>query len=811
MAASGTVGILRALLTADAATFQATMKQSSVVAGQFGKSVADLGTTANKVTPQLTRMEKAFSGDKLLYTANNLTRAITNIGGASKLTAAEQEKVNRQLTTAIEKYRALGQQAPAAMLALQQATSGATTATGGLSTKLVAIGSAIGSFVGNLAAGGLSSVVHLGTAALESAGQIADMSKRLGISASAVQGFQYAAEQSGSTIEAFGTAINKLNINLAEGNKSTIGALDDLHLQLSDLRAMKPEDAFLAVADALAKIPDPMERARLGAELMGKGFADISPAIQNDLRAIAASAAKMSDETVAALDEAGDALDRLKRDATIVAGSVVGFFYQMGAAALDYAAKATAAKTKSEEFEEVAARIRKQQGVPGLPKSPGLPTLAPAGGEVRGPTPEEIARVTAQGKAIDAATKATIAWNEAREKEREAIAKASQGMSFWIAGMNTIPGVVENINEGLTSDFLPAVQMSTDAVMAFATQGQDALTTWSKTIVSQNLTATQAIKRYWADLGPFVKDVWADVGRAGAEVFGDMLVGLRGFKEGFLDIWRSIRQALANIFAQMLSDFVGGFLKKMLAAMTGRALAGAAIGTAAGAAAGVAAGGLIPNAGGALTAGLTAGVGGTAAGGGLGATIAGLATNPFTIAGAGALALGLGIWKKGWFRGGEEGTQVNPARDAYLRKYGGFQQLAALLTSVTGEPGGGRLFQALKDAHTMKAFTAATANIDLLLTRRGVSIPAIPGQPFPASPLSALTAANTVTAGATIPAASVTSAAYRAGAGSVNMNVTIQAWDRADLNEAFRTEIIPRIKDAIQINQSGLRTAIAGV
>jgi hypothetical protein len=31
------------------------------------------------------------------------------------------------------------------------------------------------------------------------------------------------------------------------------------------------------------------------------------------------------------------------------------------------------------------------------------------------------------------------------------------------------------------------------------------------------------------------------------------------------------------------------------------------------------------------------------------------------------------------------------------------------------------------------------------------------------------------------------------------------------MSEAFRTEIIPRFKDAIALNQSGLRTTIAGV
>ena len=71
------------------------------------------------------------------------------------------------------------------------------------------------------------------------------------------------------------------------------------------------------------------------------------------------------------------------------------------------------------------------------------------------------------------------------------------------------------------------------------------------------------------------------------------------------------------------------------------------------------------------------------------------------------------------FRGGEEGTQVNPARDAFLAQFGGggtglgsgFGNLAAKLTEVTGEGGGGRLFSALKDADTMNEFNAAVQAI----------------------------------------------------------------------------------------------------
>lgn len=72
----------------------------------------------------------------------------------------------------------------------------------------------------------------------------------------------------------------------------------------------------------------------------------------------------------------------------------------------------------------------------------------------------------------------------------------------------------------------------------------------------------------------------------------------------------------------------------------------------------------------------------------------------------------LGGWIKGLFGNDEEAKDVNPARDAFLAQHGGFMELAAQLTSLTGEAGGGALFEALRLADTMQAFKAATDAIE---------------------------------------------------------------------------------------------------
>lgn len=67
------------------------------------------------------------------------------------------------------------------------------------------------------------------------------------------------------------------------------------------------------------------------------------------------------------------------------------------------------------------------------------------------------------------------------------------------------------------------------------------------------------------------------------------------------------------------------------------------------------------------------------------------------------------------FSGGEEGMYVNPARDAFIARFGpsgtgegsGFQRLAALLTQHGAGEGGGALFALLRQADTMEKFNRA--------------------------------------------------------------------------------------------------------
>jgi len=76
--------------------------------------IASTSTEIFAMKDAVERTSRALGGDGLLKAAHQTTAAVEQLGGATKLTTAEKERINKQLTTAIEKYQALGRTAPPA-------------------------------------------------------------------------------------------------------------------------------------------------------------------------------------------------------------------------------------------------------------------------------------------------------------------------------------------------------------------------------------------------------------------------------------------------------------------------------------------------------------------------------------------------------------------------------------------------------------------------------------------------------------------------------------------------------------------------
>jgi len=194
----------------------------------------------------------------------------------------------------------------------------AETATGQWGSALVGLAGAFGVGLS------VNALKNYAIGVIETGAAIGDMSQKLGISAEAVQRFGYAADQSGASIQTVDRAIKSMNENLAEGSTSTIAALNAAGLEFDTIRRMAPEDAFIAIGDAVAGIEDPMVRAQVATELFGKAGQELIPTFLAGIEQIGAATKVMSDETVERLKAAQDAWSRFGNSVTVYSGEAIG-------------------------------------------------------------------------------------------------------------------------------------------------------------------------------------------------------------------------------------------------------------------------------------------------------------------------------------------------------------------------------------------------------------------------------------------------------------------------------------------------------
>jgi predicted transcriptional regulator len=175
----------------------------------------------------------------------------------------------------------------------------------GLAGPLSQVNGLLGTFGVGLSVG---AVVAFGKSILDMADNIVKVHDRTGLATDDVQRLQYIAEQSGNSIDDLAGSISKLQVRLADG-KAKAG-IEALGLNFKKIRDESPYDALAEVADAIGKIENPTLRAQRAVQVFGKAGTEILPTLVSNFKELGAAAPVMSEETVLALDSAGDAIAR---------------------------------------------------------------------------------------------------------------------------------------------------------------------------------------------------------------------------------------------------------------------------------------------------------------------------------------------------------------------------------------------------------------------------------------------------------------------------------------------------------------------
>lgn len=324
--------VLTAELRADISKFETSLDKAQTI-------VKGLDRTVSQTNNELKRFGNDFGGADLIRKANLAAKAVEDLGGVARLTSAEQKKLGTTVDQALEKYRALGQEVPPRLVGITSElgkiraaneaaeksakefaavqTRAAKEAEDALKRPGAVTGPLAGGFqsLGLAVAGAFSvgSIVSFGKEIVSLGGEIKSLADRTGLTIEQVQTFQFAAEQTGASLDDVTAATEKLSDQLVSGDKGAAKAMERLGLSFQELRNLNPADAFTRVADAIGQVPDPMERTSLALDIFGKSGTKILPAITEGFSELTEKAKELgqvlSDDEVKALDEFGSRWD----------------------------------------------------------------------------------------------------------------------------------------------------------------------------------------------------------------------------------------------------------------------------------------------------------------------------------------------------------------------------------------------------------------------------------------------------------------------------------------------------------------------
>ena len=191
-------------------------------------------------------------------------------------------------------------------------------------------------------------VVQFGLEAVSAAGKLSDLSDRVGVSAGFLQEMQFAAEQTGASLEDVTASIEKLSVARAQalaGSETKMNAFKLLGISADDLKTLRSEDLFTKIGDTIKNAPNPQNLLAPFREIAGKGAGALIPAMIEGLQDTAQKARElglvMNDNVVASLDDAADRIDTLKAGFTVLTGTIISevggplfkFFEAVGSAA----------------------------------------------------------------------------------------------------------------------------------------------------------------------------------------------------------------------------------------------------------------------------------------------------------------------------------------------------------------------------------------------------------------------------------------------------------------------------------------------
>ncbi len=297
---------ITAKFVADFSSFESAVKQANT-------KLDDLSKGATVTGGQLSRMADQFTGAKLIAEATKAAGIVEALGGVTKLTAAELQKLGPQAAEAAAKLVVLGRDVPPGIQKIADAAKEAGKSfeeafpkldlKGAIENPMAAAEKGIEAFgealgpAGIAAAGFAIGALAIGAAlgeltlqATEAGAKLNDVSEVTGIAVPQLSRLSNASTVAGTDLQTMSNAIFMMQKNLGENPDKFQKGLERLNINFEDFQAIAPDQQFLAIAESLKATEDPVQRNAAGFELMGRQFRDLAPSLFKINEALAETA-----------------------------------------------------------------------------------------------------------------------------------------------------------------------------------------------------------------------------------------------------------------------------------------------------------------------------------------------------------------------------------------------------------------------------------------------------------------------------------------------------------------------------------------
>lgn len=306
----------------------------------FSGDTSGLKAATREAEAELARLKKAGGGDLIgdLKGGESWAMGLRQMSGTGKI-KREWAELGTELDGMREKSAALAKEWPTLREQIgntSPAVYEASAATRKFASDLNNIKSSFMGLKGEAAAAlktylgfaGIRMGVQFFRGALEMADNIKEAAQRTGMSITAFQRLNYAARQTGTSMEGVETAFRRLQAVIGGGEMTSKqeAAFNRLGLSVAYLKTLSPDALFQAVGTAVAAIPDATQRASMAVMLFGNSGTAILPMVA-DMKNLGDNAERLglilSEQTVKQAAEFNDKLDELKLRAQAGSLSIV--------------------------------------------------------------------------------------------------------------------------------------------------------------------------------------------------------------------------------------------------------------------------------------------------------------------------------------------------------------------------------------------------------------------------------------------------------------------------------------------------------